>query len=238
MNARIKLSAKVALTGSQFKIIPTLATIMLLIPVFSLCNYTVNFIPFYPGDYFFIVFPALTLLLSVPAIAPLRLRLQIKHLLLARRINPSQRINMGFYDAVKACEMCICLFFIRFFWFVVFEAVPVAATVIFLLRGTVSLRASFVFLSGMLILALAGIGFYLFFTQRYSKAWFYLACYKDFTVSDAIAESIKRTKGKYGDILFFKLGFFPWFLLCILIFPAFYVIPYYKQSITCLFLSR
>lgn len=238
MNARIKLSAKAALTGSQLKIIPTLAVILILLVFFSLCNSAVNYITFLSERYFFVVFPAVTLLLSIALISPLRLRLQIKHLLLARGIKPSQGICMGFANAMKACELSICLFFIKLFWFAVFEAVPVAATVIFLLRGTVSLRAAFVFFSGMLILLLAGFGFYLLFTQRYSKAWFYLACYKDFTVSDAISESIKRTKGKYADILFFKLGFAPWFLLCILVFPVFYVIPYYKQSITCLFLSR
>ncbi len=238
MNARIKLSAKAALTGSQLRIVPTLAAIIILTVFFSLCNSAVNLIPFYFGRYFPVIFPALTLFFSIAAIAPLRLRLQIKHLLLARGFNPSQRINMGFSDALKSCEMCICMFFIKLFWLAVFEAIPVAAAVIFLLSGAVSLRAAFMFLSGMLILALAGFGFYLIFTQRYSKAWFYLACYKDFTVSDAIEESIKRTKGKYADILFFKLGFVPWFLLCVLIFPAFYVIPYYKQSITCLFLSR
>lgn len=238
MNARIKLSAKAALTGSQPKIAPTLAIILILAVFFSLCNSAANFIPFSFGRYFSVIFPALTLIVSIAALSPLRLRLQIKHLLLARGIKPSQGINMGFYDAMKACEMSICLFFIKLFWLAVFEAVPVTATVIFIMRGTVSLRAAFVFFSGMLILALAGFGFYLLFTQRYSKSWFYLACYKDFSVSDAIAESIKRTKGKYADILFFKLGFAPWFLLCILIFPAFYVIPYYKQSITCLFLSR
>lgn len=238
MNARIKLSAKAALTGSQLKIIPTLAVIMFLIFAFSLCNSALEFIPFSFGKYFYVIFPALTLLLSVAVISPLRLRLQIKHLLLARGINPSRKISIGFSGFLKACEMSICLFFIRLFILAAFESVPIAATVIFIMRGTVSLRAAFVFFSGMFILTLAGFGFYLVFIQRYSKAWFYLACYKDFSVSDAILESTKRTKGKYADILFFKLGFVPWFLLCVLIFPAFYVIPYYKQSTTCLFLSR
>lgn len=241
MNARIKLSAKTALTGSQFKIIPTLSAILLLIPLFSLCNSAINLIPFSFGRYFSVIFPALTLLISIAVIAPLRLRLQIKHLLLARGINPSQRIDMGISGGLKACEMCVCLFFIKLFWLAVFELIPIGASVLFILYNTqkaVSLRASFVFFSGMLFLALAGFGFYLLFTQRYSKAWFYLACYKDFTVSDAIAESIKRTKSKNADILFFKIGFAPWFLLCALVFPAFYVIPYYKQSVTCLFLSR
>ncbi len=241
MNARIKLSAKAALTGSQLKIIPAITAIMLLLIFFSVCNSAVNLLPVRFNRYFSVIFPALSLVSAIALIAPIRLLLQIKHLLLARGINPSRRIDMGISGALKACEMSVCLFFIKLFWLAVFEVIPVTASAIFIyhnIRKAVSLRAAFIFLSGMLILALAGFGFYLLFTQRYSKSMFYLACYKDFTVPEAIAESVKRTKGKCADILFFKLGFMPWFLLCMLVFPSFYVIPYYKQSITCLFLSR
>ena len=66
----------------------------------------------------------------------------------------------------------------------------------------------------------------------------FLACYKDFTPGDAIRESVRKTKGNVVDIFFFKLGFLPWFLLCPLVFPIFYVVPYYKQSVTCFFLRR
>lgn len=223
------------------KIIPSVAAIMILLAVFSLCNSVINYIPIASASFWGIVFPAITLLLSLAAIAPLRLRLHIKHLLLARGINPSQRISIGFSGVLKSCEMCLCLFFLKLFWFAVFEAIPIISSAIFIhhnIRNAVSLRAAFIFFSGMIILAIAGFGFFLLYTQKYSKSMFYLACYKDFTVTDAICESIKRTKNRCADILFFKLGFVPWFLLCVLIFPAFFVVPYYKQSVTCLFLSR
>lgn len=239
MNSRIKLSARAALDGSQFKILPSFTAVTVLFTLFLLCNAAMNYIPM--SRYFSVILPAALLLASIAAIAPLKLRIQIKHLLLARGVNPSQSLQIGLSGVLKSCEMCICLFFIKLFWFTVFEALPVAASVIFIYRNTqkaVSLRAAFVFFSGMLILALASFGFYLLFTQRYSKAMFYLACYKDFSVSEAIAESVKRTHNKCAEILFFKLGFAPWFLLCLLIFPVFFVIPYYKQSVTCLFLSR
>lgn len=239
MNSRIKLSARAALNGSQLKIIPSVSVILLLFILFLLCNAAMNYIP--PSRYFSVIFPAVSLLLSIAAIAPLKLRLQIKHLLLARGINPTHSFGIGLSGVLKSCEMCICLFFIKLFWFAAFEAVPVAASAIFIYHNTqkaVSLRAAFIFFSGMLILAVAGFFFYVLYTQRYSKSMFYLACYKDFTVSEAISESIKRTRNKCADILFFKIGFVPWFLLCILIFPIFFVIPYYKQSVTCLFLSR
>lgn len=238
MNAKIKLSAKAALSGSRLKIVPTLTVLFLLTVFFSLCNSVINLLPIHFNNYLTVIFPAITLLLTILLISPLRHRLQIKHLLLAKRINPSLKTVMGFDGMIKACEMSIRLFIIKLFLFAFFEAIPITATVIFFSKKVVSVRAAYVFLSGMLILAIAGFGFYLLFVQRYSKARFYLACYRDFTVSDAIAESIKKTKGKYADILFFKLGFIPWFSLCIFVFPIFYVIPYYKQSVTCLFLSR
>lgn len=241
MNSRIKLSARAALSGSQMKVIPCIAAIMIFLVVFSVCNAALNFVSVFSEQTFLIIFPAASLLISIALIAPLRLRLQIKHLLLARGINASERIDMGLSGILKACEMSVCLFFIKLFWFAVFEAIPVISSAFFIYHNTrnaVSLRAAFIFFSGMLILAVAGLGFYFLYTQRYSKSMFYLACYKDFTVTEAISESIKRTKDKCADILFFKLGFVPWFLLCVLVFPVFFVVPYYKQSITCLFLSR
>ena len=239
MNSRIKLSARAALNGSQAKIIPYVVAIMLLVIVFSLCNSAMNFIPL--SRYFSVIFPAASLIASIAAISPIRLKLQIKHLLLARRNKNPQKATIGVSGILKSCEMCVCLFFLKLFWLAVFEAIPIISSAIFIrhnIRNAVSLKAAFVFFSGMIILSIAGFGFYLLFTQRYSKSMFYLACYEDFTVTDAIGESIKRTKNKCADILFFKLGFAPWFLLCALIFPAFFVVPYYKQSITCLFLSR
>lgn len=241
MNSRLKLSARAALSGSQMKIIPYVAAIMIFLAVFSVCNAAVSLVSVFSEKTFLIIFPAASLLVSIALIAPLRLRLQIKHLLLARGINASQRIDMGLSGALRACEMTVCLFFIKLFWFAVFEAVPVISSAVFIYHNTqkaVSLRAAFIFFSGMMILAVAGLGFYLLYTQRYSKSMFYLACYKDFTVTEAISESIKRTKDKCADILFFKLGFVPWFLLCVLVLPVVFVVPYYKQSITCLFLSR
>jgi hypothetical protein len=105
-------------------------------------------------------------------------------------------------------------------------------------RNAVSLRAANAVVCGVICLALTGLVFYFLITQKYSKSWFFLACYSDFTASDAIKESVRKTQNSLAEILFFKLGFTPWFLACLMILPAFFVLPYYKQSVTCFYLSR
>lgn len=240
MNARIKLSARAALAGSQLKVASLVTAAMVLILVFSLCNAAVN--TFWQTDkrIFLIAFSVLTLLLAVVSVSPLRLLLEIKHLLLAKRIKPMRRISMGFSGAVKACAVCIYVFVLKLFWFAVFELVPVCGAVFFAAYSAdraVSLKAAYAVFAGIAVLAVAGIFFWLVFIQRYSKAMFYLACYKDLTAAEAIGESVRKTRGKIAEIFLFKFSFAPWLLLCAGIVPALFVVPYYKQSITCYFLN-
>ena len=181
------------------------------------------------------------LLLSFVFIAPVRLYLQIKFLMLARGKGRFMRPEIGLTDIMKACELSIRLFFVKLFWFSVFEFLPTAAGVFFIYYNyynAVSLRAAYTAFIGLVILAVTGVVFYFIFTQRYSESWFFLACYRDFAAADAIKESVRKTQNKLADIFFFKLGFVPLFLLCAGVLPAFYIVPYYKQSVTCYFLSR
>lgn len=241
MNARIKLSARAALYGAQIKIIPIVTAIMLLTLIFSLCNAAVN--SFAPVDkrYFFLVFSAASLSIFLFAVSPLRLLLEIRHLLLARGKRALGQIRMGFSGILKSCGMSALLFVLKLFWIAVFEGIPVSAAVIFFFynsKESVSLKAAYAVWVGIFALAAAGLLFFLLFIQRYSKAMFYLACFKDMTVIEAVEESVRKTDGRLLDIFLFKLGFAPWFLLCIGIVPALFVVPYYKQSLTCYFLSR
>lgn len=241
MNSRIKLSARAAMNGSHIKTVPVIAAIMILLFAFSVCNAAVNY--YFEGTEksLLAAVAALTLPAAVAAIGPLRLLSQIRLLLLARGVTPVMKPNIGLSGALKACELCVRLFFIKLFWLAVFEAVPFTAAAAFVyhnLHNAVSLRAAYAVFAGLSVLAVAGLFFCFIFTQRYSKSMFYLACYKDFTAGEAINESVRKTQNKLADIFFFKLSFAPWMLLCIGILPALYVIPYYKQSVTCLFLSR
>lgn len=239
MNARIKLSARAALTGSHKRVVPAVAAMIILFFLFSFCNGVVNY--FQIDSRILLAVSAVSLVLTALIISPLRLWLEKSLLLLASNVKNFRGGGIGFWGAVKSCGLSLCLFGLKLFWLTVFEAIPILSALILVLqlkKEPISLRAACAFAAGIGVLAVIGLGFWFLFIQRYSKAMFYLACYRDFSVTDALNESVKRTKGRLGEILFFKLGFLPWFVLCIGILPALYVIPYYKQSLTCLFLSK
>ena len=240
MNSRIKLSAKAAMCSSYFKIIPLLGIAMLFFAAFSFANAAFDRYLSFAGNGILVSAAILTLPAAVAAISPLCLVMQIKYVCFARG-RKYEKTQIGFQGMLNACDLCVRLFLIKLFWFAVFEALPVLSMLIFacpIKTDTVSLKAAYAVAAGLSFLAAAGFVFWLIFIQRYSKSMFYLACYKDFTAADAISESVRKSKNNAADIFIFKLGFVPWLLLCLLVLPAFYVIPYYKQSVTCYFLSR
>ena len=241
MNSRTKLSARSALCGAYGKILPLFCVGFAAFVIFSLCNGVLN--RFFAGADSTVLTSAavITLPVFVAAISPLSFALQMKHLFLARGARYGVKPRIAFSDGLKACDLCVRLFAVKTFWLAFFEAIPVCLwfVLLFQIRITdVSVNAAFVVTAGLLLLGIAGFVFWLIFIQRYSKSMFFLACYKDFTPGDAIRESVRKTKENSVDIFLFKLGFLPWFLLCLLVLPAFYVIPYYKQSVTCFFLCR
>ena len=50
--------------------------------------------------------------------------------------------------------------------------------------------------------------------------------------SQAYSYSRSMTSPSLGKLALFRLGFFPWWLLCLLVLPSFYVWGYYKQSMS------
>lgn len=237
MHSRIKLSARFALSGAQLKILPLLTMIIFSAFVFSLCNAAVNL--FFGEKYFSIAFSVLSLLVFAAITAPARLQLEIKHVLLAKG-RKSALAKLGFSGVKKSLLLYSALFFLKAFWLAVFEAIPVSAAAVmyfYFIGHSVSVKAAAVVAVCLAALAVAGIVFYSVFIQRYSKSAFYLACYEDFSAFDAIGESVRKTRDNLCATLLFKLGFLPWFLLCVGIIPMLFVIPYYKQSLTCYFLN-
>ncbi len=226
--------------GSYPSIIPLLGMSMLVFAFFTFLNAILDRYFFSAGDGILASAAIITLLVFVAATSPLRLAMQIRYLCFARG-RRCVRPQIGLQGALNACDLSVRLFVIKLFWFAVFEGIPVVSILLFgyqIKNDSVSLKAACVVATGLSFLAVAGLVFWLIFIQRYSKSVFYLACYKDFTAVDAIRESVRKSKNSMTEIFLFKLSFAPWLLLCLLVLPAFYVIPYYKQSVTCRFLSR
>lgn len=238
MHSRIKLSARFALNGSQLVIFPLLTLIIFAVFVFSLCNAVFNM--FIGEKYFSVIFSILSLAFFVLITAPARYKLEIKHLLLARGCR-YLTAKIGFSGIIKSVIFYSAMFCLKAFWFAVFEAIPVSGAIILYLHiseKSLSAKAAITFLIFIGVLFAIGIFFYSVFIQRYSKAAFYLACYKDFSAFDAIRESVRKTRDDLLDILIMKLGFLPWFLLCFAVVPMLFVIPYYKQSIVLYFIKK
>jgi len=124
---------------------------------------------------------------------------------------------------------------------VAFELLPIAMlSLLFLgisIKG-ISRNFCIIVLVGAAIVAVTGFAFYIFSVQKYSKAPFLLAAYPSLSVGECIELSRVQGEEKAAELLRFKLGFLKWFPLCIAIFPLLYFIPYYKQSLTCLFVRR
>lgn len=124
---------------------------------------------------------------------------------------------------------------------IAFEFLPVAMlSLLFLginIKG-ISRKFCIIVLVGAAAVAVIGLGFYIFSVQKYSKAPFLLAAYPSLKVGECIELSRVQGEEKAAELLRFKLGFLKWIPLCIAIFPLLYFIPYYKQSLTCLFVTR
>lgn len=237
MNARIKLSARQALLGESLAVLPTLALIIILTVVFSVGTAAVGLLPGNAS-----LMQALAALLSLPAallaIAPLRLKLQHRHIALALGGRGVRELRLA--DSLNACVLYSALFALKLMWLLLFEAIPAAVAALFALRisrQAVSLKASVALLIGTAVLAAVGLVFWGIAVQRYARAEFYLASYGDISPVRAISMSVKRSRDEAADIFLFKLSFLPWLLLCVAALPALYVVPYYKQSVTCRFLG-
>lgn len=145
-------------------------------------------------------------------------------------------ISIGEY--AKNTLLTLCLSALRILELFAFEAVPgcIAAVLFFSIKRNALSAASFaIMLVCAAVTAIFGFIFYVFSVQKYAGAPFLLAAYPLLSVRDCIRLSAENGKNKAAALLRFKLGFLPWLLACAAIFPLLFVVPYYKQSLTCWF---
>lgn len=146
------------------------------------------------------------------------------------------RIRLGEY--VKNTLLTLCLSALRIVELLAFEAIPVcvfAALLFSIKRSALSTVFFAIMLVGAAVTAVSGLVFYVFSVQKYAEAPFLLAAYPMLSVRDCICLSAEKSKNKAAALLRFKLGFLPWLLACVAILPLLFVVPYYKQSLTCWF---
>lgn len=80
------------------------------------------------------------------------------------------------------------------------------------------------------LLILAGAVFYLVYTGGFVLFIPLTVLDEKLTFSDALSKSREHTSPVLFKIFIFRLSFAPWWLLCLLIFPTFYIWGYYRQA--------
>jgi len=179
-------------------------------------------------------------LIAVAALYPLRAGSEAWFLCGASGREPSA-LQVAFWykpsKVFKSIEMRFCLLARKLMWVAVFLAPGisvVSGALYMMMTEGISVKLLAASLAGGGISFLVGLFFYLLMVQRYFLAYAVLARDPKKSAGQAVRQSIEAMNGSCAGTLLFRLSFMPWFLLCLAIFPIFYVWPYYKQSCSCL----
>lgn len=162
-------------------------------------------------------------------------RMQAQMILL---LSNGEKPHIKFKEYIKNALLTLSVSSLKTLELLAFEAIPAAivAALIFSIRRNALSAAFFtIMFVGAVLTAILGLVFYVFSVQKYAKAPFLLAAYPLLSVKDCIRLSAEKGEKKAAALLRFKLGFLPWLLACVAIFPLLFVVPYYKQSLTCWF---
>ncbi len=168
-----------------------------------------------------------------------KLYIQVKLIRSAKGLIIKEKLKFLYF--CRFCLLRLLLFLHKIKELVIYESLPLALSVLFvsyLYYHPVSLNAFYAVTAGIILLFASGAFFFVLSLQKYARAEFLLAAYPSLSVTDAVKLSRMRPNGEDRKIALFKLSFLPWFIACIFILPLPFVILYYKQSITCYFMSR
>lgn len=238
---RIKTRAREALSGERLR-----GAALVSLPVsgavfFSLINYVFNgILPVYVTDSFIdaygapitLIFAVCSLVLAVFAIYPVRFYTQ--SWFISRLTH--RRILFGAKRFFESAGMGVTVFLLKALWLCAYLLIPscfFVALWFFLSFNALNVRTAAALLAGIAGLVIIGTAFWLVTIQRYTYASFYFAASRKTTVKNAIVQSRSLTRGQSAGMLLFKASFLPWFILCLAVLPACYVVPYYKQSLAC-----
>lgn len=233
LNKKVKQRAKKLIKGRKRSVVPA---------VFSLffASAGVFFIRMFltEGRTFFAL-----LLSALLSVAYVLFRICVNYRLQVQMITAlnggETKIKAGEY--LKSIFLSFRLFLRKSAELIAFEFLPLVMTVVLFfgisIKG-ISRKSCIIVLIGAAAVAVSGLVFYVFSVQKYAKAPFLLAAYPSLAVGECIELSRVQGEEKAAELLRFKIGFLKWIPLCVAIFPLLYLIPYYKQSLTCRFVTR
>lgn len=89
-----------------------------------------------------------------------------------------------------------------------------------------------VFWLGGAISFTVGCVFWFCAIQRYAVCRLLLTVMPSMKIRQAIRESVRLMQGKCWNLVRYRISFLPWWISCVTIVSAFYVIPFYAQSVT------
>lgn len=127
--------------------------------------------------------------------------------------------------AVQLRKFIITLLFLT-------PSVAVGGYIIFALRQGIGQLIFIALTVSSVVLGITGVFFAFVFCQRYFLAPYLYFENEPCKANEVVKLSCKIMDKKCFETAMLKLSFFPWWLLCVLAFPAVYVYPYYKLSIS------
>lgn len=127
--------------------------------------------------------------------------------------------------AVQVRKFIITLLFLT-------PSLTVGGYIFFALRQGIGQLIFIALTVSLVVLGITGVFFAFVFCQRYFLAPYLYFENEPCKANEIVNLSCKIMDKKCFETAMLKLSFFPWWLLCILVFPAIYVYPYYKLSIS------
>ena len=144
-----------------------------------------------------------------------------------------------YFETAKSYFRSLGLYFqigLRTFVWMLLPALPMAATIVFImfykrqLGGNLPNAVFAVVVILMVIWAILLVILSIMISLRYFLAPYLLAEHPEQKAGQCIKNGVRMVKGHKAELFVFMLSFFGWALLCVLIVPIFYVLPYMHSS--------
>ena len=134
------------------------------------------------------------------------------------------------FSALRLHIALAALNLVLWIFFLLPGAALAAGGIYMLLSSTVGILTIAAVLTGSILMLISGCIFCSGARQAWSAAEYILAADPDVSIKQALRQSRDIMRGHCRAFARFKAGFALWFLSCVLILPAFFVVPYYGQS--------